>query len=110
MKKVLTIAVCAFALSACANDHYTVNVGGPGTEQQKTADLQVCKNQTLHEYIHDNHERILVGGLVGGAIGGLIVAGVSANNPAPGQMSSSDINPHIEACMAAKGYTGTSKN
>ena len=99
MKSLIVLAISAFAVCGCANDQYT----GAGSR----AALHDCKHEVLaadvHERYKDGGGAVIAASLVGGAIGGAAVGAVA--HPAP---DGDKLNAAIEACMARKGYIGTS--
>lgn len=89
-----TVALfCCVFLTACANDVYF-----PQTASL-SQDLRSCKQQVIHDDIARNLSggQLYAGPIIGAFQG---MAQQAKNNP----------NAEIEACMASKGYTGTSEN
>lgn len=109
--KSIAIAFCAVALAGCA-DNYQPATGSPASVTTLKADAHDCRHQASETYLFDQGHGvavlgILAGGAVGGAVGGVVAGGsLSSSNKAPDPT----LDQMIEACMAAKGYTGTSEN
>lgn len=104
---VLALIAVSLALTACADDRYTVQPGSPATETAMAADLHACKMASVHRYYQE-------GGGTGAAIGAAVLGvpgvliGTALQESADGT-SPSDMNRMTEACMRARGYEGTSR-
>lgn len=122
MKKLLILAM--LILSGCAHDNYSVIPNGNGSQGAMFDDLKSCKHDATSKYWSERNDGRdtgdtatagIIGGVLGGALGGALAGaivgggaagGASSNND--GAMKTSDIDPYIENCMAARGYAGTS--
>lgn len=97
--------LAALLLTGCAHDNYTVVSGGPGSPAALSSDLTDCKVYAIHAAADAQpHGGVLVGTVLGGAVGAVIGSAFDQ----PGQHI--DVDQLVSACMAARGYNGTSEN
>ena len=107
MRIIFAAAACLF-LAGCAHDDYAVVAGSAPPAVPMSKALWDCRYDVYYRWnMQQQHGGALVAGVVGGAVGGLAAGLLGADS---GPMKSSDIAPDISACMASKGYTGTSEN
>lgn len=104
------VFLVAMTLAGCANDQYTVTTGSGFDVALLQTSLKQCKAEALDLYVTShyagtNTASILLGG-AGLGTGGGAAAGAMNQTDFP----ASEIDPYIERCMAAKGYTGHSEN
>lgn len=85
----------ALLLAGCAHDNYA-----GGDPALMASVLHDCKHAALRG---SASAAPLAAGILGGAIGGALAGALSAS-------SRPDPNQAIKACMAARGYAGTSEN
>ena len=93
-------------LTACANNHYAVIAGGPGSPAEMQPALSSCRYGSMQTVGQAQpHGGLLVGAVLGGAVGAVVGAAVDGpGSPKP------DVNQLIEECMRQRGYDGTSEN
>ena len=109
MRKI-TPFLAALLLSGCAHDQYAVTDDSNANPALLGSELGKCKQEALDAYFHARYtgshgNAVILGGILGGAVGGALM-GAST----PTTFPASEIDPYIERCMAAKGYTGHSEN
>lgn len=113
MKKYYILS--AVLLTSCAHNDYAPLPDTNASQQYLKTDLRACQHEANVKY-HDSQSGmsggqvagVALGGVIGGALGGAVIGATMVPSSEDHAMKLSELDPYIDRCMLAKGYSGHS--